>query len=295
MEFRQIQYFLCLCEEGSVTRAADRLHIVQPALSMQIRRLEEELGHRLFVRGRRGMTPTPAGSQMYRTFRPIVADFAQARERFVRAEGELRGHVRIGLIASIAQEVLVDSLLEFSAQHPQVTLSFTDGFTDTLCRAVSDGDLDAALINKPRRRHGLASETLLTEDIALVTGPDHPRLPDEVPFREALKLSLVLPTQAHGLRGVLDSFASAEGHDLVCALEVDSIPAIVRIVERSHFATLLPRIAVRHRIDTGLLRPHRVIRPNLARQIACVSHPRRPLGAAASAFVGVLGKHLRSG
>jgi LysR family nitrogen assimilation transcriptional regulator len=71
MELRQVQYFICLYEEGSVTRAARRLNIVQPALSMQIAKLEEAFGQQLFERTRQGMLPTAAAPQMYRLFLPV--------------------------------------------------------------------------------------------------------------------------------------------------------------------------------------------------------------------------------
>mgnify|MGYP000970546586 CR=1 FL=1 len=73
MDHRQIQYFVCLYEEGSVTRAAARLHIVQPALSMQIARLEQALGRPLFVRSNRGMVPTEHAARMYSLFMPVLA------------------------------------------------------------------------------------------------------------------------------------------------------------------------------------------------------------------------------
>ena len=72
VELRQMQYFLCLAEEKNVTRAARQLNIVQPALSMQIAKLEEELGRQLFVRGSKGMTPTEHATHMYALFLPVL-------------------------------------------------------------------------------------------------------------------------------------------------------------------------------------------------------------------------------
>jgi DNA-binding transcriptional LysR family regulator len=128
MEFRQVQYFVCLFEEGSVTRAARRLNIVQPALSMQISKLEGEIGQPLFIRGARGMQPTPKGREMYRLFLPILGDYSRAREQVMNTDGELRGQVRVGIIASVAQGVLASALLEFSTAHPKVGLALTDGY-----------------------------------------------------------------------------------------------------------------------------------------------------------------------
>ena len=97
MDFRQIHYFISLYEEGTVTRAAYRLNIVQPALSMQIGRLEEHLGQKLFERAKQGMVPTAAGRQMYRLFLPVMRDFSNAEAQMLSSEGAIRGHVNIGL------------------------------------------------------------------------------------------------------------------------------------------------------------------------------------------------------
>lgn len=293
MEFRQIQYFVCLCEEGSVTRAARRLNIVQPALSMQIAKLEEEVGRQLFVRSPQGMQPTSEGRRMYRLFLPVVGDFARAREQVMQTGAELSGLVRVGMIATIAQGVLVDALLEFSALHPQVELSLTDGFSGTLTDAVSVGQLDAAVINKPRRPLALNSEPIAEEDLLLITGPRRSPLPDTVPFAQLAHLKLVLPTRQHGLRGIIESFGQAEDVALAPSVEIDSISAILKLVHESDFCTLLPRVTVRRQLGDAALRGHAVHSPRLTRQIVCVTHPRRPLAPAASAFIETLVRHVR--
>jgi LysR family transcriptional regulator, nitrogen assimilation regulatory protein len=293
MEFRQIQYFVCLYEEGSVTRAARRLNIVQPALSMQIAKLEEEVGQKLFVRTPQGMQPTSEGRRMYRLFLPVLGDFARAREQVMQTSTELTGQVRVGMIATIAQGVLVDALLEFSAQHPKVELSLTDGFSGTLTDAVSVGQLDAAIINKPRRPLALNSEPIAEEELLLVTGPRHAPLSDTVPFRQLAHLKLVLPTRQHGLRGIIESFGQAEDVLLAPGVEIDSISAILKLVLESEFCTVLPRIAVRKQLEHAGLRGHAVISPRLTRQLVCVTHPRRPLTPAAAAFIVTMVRHVQ--
>ncbi|OWT80051.1 MULTISPECIES: LysR family transcriptional regulator [unclassified Achromobacter] len=294
MELRQIQYFICLYEEGTVTRAARRLNIVQPALSMQIARLEDEIGRKLFERSQQGMRPTSAARQMYRTFLPIMRDFTHARDQLLRTDGELKGHVNIGMIASIAQGVLSDAIEEFAAQHAQVTITVTDGYSATLGDLVAGGQLDAAFINKPRRPLSLAVEHIVDEDLVLVTGSRHAHdLGPTVPLRTAAQLDLALPTRQHGLRGILESFAQAEDIDLSPTYEMDSIVSIIKLVENTAYATLLPRVAVRNRVQRGRLRLHEVSDPQLFRQVVCVTHPRRALTAEAAAFVEVMTRHVR--
>lgn len=292
MDYRQIQYFVVLYEERSVTRAASRLNIVQPALSMQVARLEEELGRQLFVRSNRGMVPTAHATQMYGRFVPVLAEFERARAELLETGGELAGHARIGLPASIAQDVLPAALAEFSRRFPRVTVSVTEAYSEALVQAVTSGQLDTAIVNKPRRL-ALKSTAVLDEEFVLATGPGHRRLAEKVPLREVAKLKLVLPTRQHGLRTALEGFADAAGLRLDCALEIDSLPAIAQVVEQGELATLLPRTALRSRLAEERLRAHRVVRPVLRRQLIAVSHPTRPVPPPAASLLEMLVRHLQ--
>ena len=292
MEFRQIQYFITLYEDGSVTRAARRLHIVQSALSMQMAKLEAEVGQRLFMRTPQGMQPTPEGRRLYRLFLPVVTGYQRAREQVIEATGELNGEVRFGMIATIAQGVLVDAILEFSPAHPKVELSMTDGFSGDLIDAVALGQLDAAVINKPRRALTLKSETIADEDLLLVMGPAHADVPASLRFSGMSALKLVFPTRRHGLRGIIENFAEAEDVHLSPSLEIDSISAILKLVRESDFCTLLPHVAVRGLLERAEVKVHRFVSPRLRRQIVAVTDPSRPLNPAAAAFLSVLRRHL---
>src|SRR5574343_1570753 len=267
MEFRQIQYFVALYEERSVTRAARRLNIVQPALSMQIARLEAELGRALFERNPRGVEPTPLGRQMYRLYLPLLREFASARERLMDGGGEMQGHVSVGMIASIALGVLPEVLAEFGARHPSVSVSIADGYSEPLADRVTAGQLDAALINRPRRPLALCMEPLVGQDVMLLSSPrHHPGLTAPVALASLADLRLALPTRHHGLRGILDSFARAEDVDLAPQVEVDSIGALVRLVEASPVVTLLPPMLVREPLAQGRLQAAPVHSPRLRRE-----------------------------
>jgi LysR family nitrogen assimilation transcriptional regulator len=292
MDYRQIHYFVCLYEEGSATRAAQRLNIVQPALSMQIARLEEELGRQLFVRSSKGMVPTAHATQIYGTFSPLLAEFERARADLLGVDQELVGHARLGLPASVAKDALADAVSEFSARHPRVTVSVTEAYTEALVDAVSTGALDAAIVNRPARLV-LRSEPVLDEQFVLAVASGFPALPARVPLRQAAKLRLVLPTRQHGLRITLDQLAETAGTPLQCAAEIDSLSAMLQLVARGGFAAILPRSAVRLQLGQESLRIHEVVRPVLVRHLVCVSHPRRPMPAPAARLVEVLVRHIR--
>ena len=293
MDLKQIQYFIALFEDGSVTRAAKRLNIVQPALSMQIAKLEDELHQQLFERGAHGMAPTAAGRLMYRLFLPIVRDLAHARQQLVQRDEVVTGHVGIGLIASVTESVLADSLSRFHARYPDVEVTVADGYSATFIDWVAGGQLDAAIINKPRARLSLDSRPLLDEEMVLATSAAHgPDLPHAIELAQLPELELVLPTKRHGLRGVLDSAAQHEDVLLAPRFEIDVLSTILKLVEQTRFATILPRIVVERAARHGTLRACPILAPRIVRHIVCVSHPRRPLSAAAEALIEIIGDEL---
>lgn len=298
MEFRQIQYFICLFEEGTVTRAARRLNIVQPALSMQIAKLEDDLGQQLFERTKQGMIPTAAARNMYRLFLPIMRDFSNARTQLLSSDGEISGHVNIGMIASVTEGVLADTLSAFSTKYPNVGVRVADGYTATLSDWVAAGQIDAAIINKPRRQLALNVEHIVDEELLLVTGAAHPAtLPARLTLQQiaASGLNLVLPTREHGLRGILDSFSEHEDVDLAPKFEVDSLVTSVKLVEQTALlGTILPHIAVYRGLSEGRLRAHAIVSPRLIRQVVAVSHPRRPLNSATNAFIALLKEQMQA-
>jgi DNA-binding transcriptional LysR family regulator len=296
VEFRQVQYFICLFEEGTVTRAARRLNIVQPALSMQIAKLEEDLGQQLFERTKQGMVPTAAAQQMYRLFLPIMRDFSHARTQLLSTDGEISGHVNIGLIASITEGVLAETLSAFSAKYPNVGVRIADGYSTTLSDWVAGGQIDAAIINKPRRQLSLNVEHIADEEMVLITSANYAAaLPPRLTLRHisSLGLALVLPTRVHGLRGILDSFAQHDDIDLMPKFEIDSLVTAVKLVEHTQLATILPRITVHGGLREGRLRAHAIVSPRLIRQVVAVTHPRRPLNSATSAFIAMLTEQIQ--
>jgi DNA-binding transcriptional LysR family regulator len=295
VDLRQIQYFICLYEEGSVTRAARRLNIVQPALSMQLARLEDQIGQPLFERNKQGMVPTVAARQMYKLFLPIVQDFSYARAQVMVADGEIRGHVNIGLIASITEGVLAATLSTFSARYPKVGVTIADGYSATLTDWVTGGQIEAAIINNPRRHRALNVEHIADEDMVLVSaaGSSVP-MPPKLTLRhvQALGIGLVLPTRNHGLRAVLDDFAENEKVELTPSFEVDSLTTIVKLVGSTRLATILPRIVAHQGVTDGSLKIHPFFTPRLVRQVVAIWHPRRPLSPATAAFMAALKEEI---
>ncbi len=168
MDLKQMQYFLCLALERNVTRAAQRLNIVQPALSMQIAKLEKSFGKRLFFRTPQGVLLTPAGEEFERLVAPIVKDVDRAREEMVRSRpARSRAAVSVGMVNSVAQSTLAISAPRIATAYPDIELSVCDGYSETMMEWVLSGQLDLAIVNarlrggSPPPRHILDEEMMM--------------------------------------------------------------------------------------------------------------------------------------
>lgn len=293
MDLRQMQYLLCLAETGNVTRAARRLNIVQPALSMQIAKLEAEFGKKLFDRTGHGVATTVAGETLLRLITPIVRDVEHAMQEMARLDGRVSGRVVVGLITSVAQSTLANSSTRVAERYPEVKLSVCEGYTETMMDWVVAGQLDLAIINVPRQRRGLTSHHILDEEMVLAVRAGSPlQVPAPLRFTDLGRLDLVMPSKRHGLRAILDTLAAEAGIELKPRFEIDTLSAICDVIAATDLVTVLPTIALHQTLAAGRVRAHRFATPRITRSIAMVHHPRRAISPAAHAVVDVIRQDL---
>ena len=289
MEIRQMHYFLCLAEEGNVTRAARQLNIVQPALSMQIAKLEAHFGTQLFRRAAQGVSLTPAGEALVRLVTPIVRDTERVKEEMAQLGGKVSGRVKVGLITSVAQSTLAPSFATFAQNYPDVQLSVCEGYTETLIEWVANGQLDVAIINMPRRKVPLATHHILDEEMVLgYRFASNTIFPKTLRFEDLSRYDIVVPSKRHGLRLVLDNTAAEAGIELKPRLEIDTLSAICAVVASTQLVTILPSIALHQMLITGQLRARTFARPGISRSIGWVHSPRRLVSAATRAVIDII-------
>src|ERR1700722_2026115 len=205
MDLKQMQYFLCLAQERNVTRAARRLNIVQPALSMQIAKLEAALGKQLFFRTAQGMSLTPAGEEFERLVAPIIKDIDRAREEMARLDGKVAGRVSIGMINSAAQTILPVSTLRIAKAYPDIELSICEGYSETMLEWVLAGQLDLAIVNARQRGSAPPMQHILDEEMMLAcSAAEAANLPKSMSFSAISRVDLVIPSRRHGLRRIID-------------------------------------------------------------------------------------------
>ncbi len=148
MELRVLQYFLAVAQEQNITRAAEQLHLTQPTLSRQLMQLEQELGTKLFHRGRHCVTLTQEGMLLRRRAQEIV-DLAQRTRQEFCSDGPLRGEVAVGSGDLESMAWLAKILASFQAQHSQVTYQIYSGNSDSILERIERGVLDFGLLLEP--------------------------------------------------------------------------------------------------------------------------------------------------
>jgi DNA-binding transcriptional LysR family regulator len=175
MELHQLEYFVAVAEEASFTRAASRVHVAQPGVSAQVRRLESELGQQLLDRSGRSVRLTEVGSAVLPFARAALDAVANARLAVDDLAGLVRGQVTAGMVSGCALPVLAELLAGFHDRHPGVAIALVEDNSDRLVERLRDGRLDLALI-------GWAGETpadidtvvLADEELVAAVAPGHP-------------------------------------------------------------------------------------------------------------------------
>jgi DNA-binding transcriptional LysR family regulator len=148
-ELRQLRYFVAVAEEGSLTRAAKRLHVAQQSLSQQIRALEAQFGARLFERSSRGVELTAVGNVLLREARPLLTQAERAIRAVRRAAGGEHGELRTGFLSSVANYAMPPVVRAFRSRHPDIALHTEDVSIARLVGGIREGGLDAGLSRPP--------------------------------------------------------------------------------------------------------------------------------------------------
>jgi LysR family nitrogen assimilation transcriptional regulator len=285
MTLRQIHYFLRILELKSFSKAAANLHIAQPALGLQIRKLEDELGVPLLNRHSRGVTPTEAGLILREHAQTVLRQVERTKLALLDFAGPPRGKVAVGVTPTVNMMLAASLVSRCRDEFPKVGLSLVEGMSETLMEWVENDRLDMAFSYNADAARGLVCEPLLAEDLLLIgAANDERHLRKTVLFNDVAKLPLILPTTRHGLRLIVDEAADKREIELNLVMEIDSVHASKELVERGLGYTILPMGAVFHEIQDGRLVAYAINQPALARKMYLVYSAKRPSSKGALAL-----------
>jgi len=278
LTFRQLRYFEALARLGHFGRAAEACAISQPALSMQIKAMEEELGLELLERGKRQARLTVAGVEIAERAREIIRSLDEL-EGFARASrGGFVTKLRIGVIPTVAPYLLPGLVGDLARLHEGLDLHVRETLTPRLVQELNDGRLDMAIVALPVSEPWLAEVALFTESFVLV----RPHADDgkPIPDREALReMRLLLLEEGHCFREQALSFCevkprSMQPRDL---LDASSLSTLVQMVDAGLGVTLIPQMAVAVETRSASVSVVRFGEPEPTRTIGMVWRKTSPL------------------
>ncbi|HSJ92728.1 MAG TPA: LysR substrate-binding domain-containing protein, partial [Gaiellaceae bacterium] len=205
MDTRQLQAFCAVVERESFSQAAERLGVTQPAVSLQVRALEERLGRKLIDRSGRRVEPTEAGRVLYRSAQRVLAAEEQMLSELAEDEtGELHGRLAIGASTGPGAHLVPLLLCAFAASHPQLRVQLSIADTQAVIDRVAERELELGVVGALRRQRGLEFEPLARDEIVLAVPPGHPFAGREVTLEELRAETLVSMQEGAGVRQVIE-------------------------------------------------------------------------------------------
>lgn len=244
MNLRRLKYFVKIVDIGSLTQAAEVLHIAQPALSQQIATLEGELDQQLLIRTKRGVTPTEAGKILYTHARTILRQCEQAQLAVNSIGQTLRGQVSIGLAPGTSTSSLTLPLLQAVRNElPEVQVYLHENSGSVLNEKLLKGQLDMAVLYERSPVAGVTSQPLLKEDLWLVGTRDCPG--QSVDLLAVSEMNLLLPCDYSAVRARVDEAFSLRRLTAKIIGEIDSISTLTAAIASGMGVTVLPESAAR--------------------------------------------------
>jgi LysR family transcriptional regulator, nitrogen assimilation regulatory protein len=284
MELRQLRYFVAIVDYASLSRAANVLHVAQPALSQHVRRLEAELRVVLLERSPKGVIATDAGLRLYKHAKQILAGIdglpAIVNDAVVNPSGE----VRLGMSGTVSELVTVPLIEAARRKHAAVRIRPVEAMSGYVLDMLHRGEIDLALIYAIADPKGLVVHRMLTEELCLVGKPGarpagHKR-GTKLSLSETLKLDLIVPGASHGLRGLIEEVARAIQQPVLPTLEIDSYSQIKKLAQLGAGYGILPETAIVQEVKRRSLDMWRIDRPALRRGIYLAYSSERPVSAA---------------
>jgi DNA-binding transcriptional LysR family regulator len=289
MDTRQLAAFCAVVERRSFSQAAARLGVTQPAVSLQIRSLEQRVGQKLLDRSGRRVEPTEAGLRFYQSARRMLQLEEELLEGLAEAEtGELRGELKLGASTGPGGSVVPVLLCAFQLEHPELSVALAVHDTQTVVELVADRELELGVVGAARRHRGVVFEPFFSDEVILATPAGHRFAGKTISLEELQTEPLILMQEGAGVRQVIEDELRRTGtrlRDLDVRLELGLQESVKSAVAAGHGITFISRSAVEGELAAGTLAAARVEGLEPVREIALVRAAGRTPTRAAEAFV----------
>jgi DNA-binding transcriptional LysR family regulator len=291
VELQQLRYFIAVADAGQFTAAARDLHVAQPSISKQVRKLEAELGAVLLDRRKTGVALTDAGEILLPWAKRVLADLDGARSEVAGLATLERGRLSVGATPSVSTVLLPRVLAAFHDAHPGVLLTVVEAGSRDLVDRLASGDLDLALVILPVPREELFETTpLLREELVLAVSKRHPLAKRKtVRVSELRGVPLVMFRDGYDLRSATITACEQAGFHPTFAVEGAEMDGVLRMAAAGVGVAVVPSMVVE---KAGPLVAVRLAQPTLTRSVGVAFRRDRHHSRAADAFVTLLGEFL---
>lgn len=233
MDIKHLRYFKTVVDQSSFTRAAEQLHVAQPAISMAIRKLEQELDLTLLHRKDRKVSLTDEGESLYRHANRILQAAEDALLEMQELKGLIKGEVRVGIPSMLGSYYFPPILMAFRHRYPQLNLRVIDGGAGKLQQLLESGELDLAVIVDQTVPVTLQSKVFLREEMKVTCPKNHPLAEhSSVTYPDFFAEEIVMFNEGYFHRKVVDSIAEESGFTPKISFETNLIPLIKSIVKQ---------------------------------------------------------------
>jgi DNA-binding transcriptional LysR family regulator len=288
MDTRQLAAFCAVVEKRSFSQAAEKLGVTQPAVSLQVRGLEERLGQRLLDRSGRSIEPTEAGLRLFRSAQRMLALEQQLYEDVAAEGADLQGTLEIGASTGPGAHLVPLLLCEFQREHADLHVSLSIWDSQTVSDKVALRELELGVVGALRKSRSLEFEPLVRDEIVLAVPPDHPAAGGSVSLDDLRGESLIAMQEGAGVRQVVDEELRRAGlrlRELDPKLQLGLQESVKSAVAAGFGVTFISRTAVEGELAAGTLAAARVTGLEPARQIYVVRAKGRPSSRAAASFL----------
>jgi LysR family transcriptional regulator, nitrogen assimilation regulatory protein len=293
MDIRQLRYFTRIAEAGSFLRAAQALGVSQPALTRQVTALETDIGSVLLARTVRGVQLTEAGARLLTHARTILAAVERARSELIEAKGTPQGSASVALSPAVSAQLVAPLVRQFRSLYPDVMLRIVEGFSGNIHEWLTSGRVDLGVLYYAAQRNSLVNEVLAEEDLFLVGPGRDPRWSAvKATVADLAQFPLILPSDPHGLRSIVEAAAAKRQIALRIVMEVDSVIAARELAQSGEGYAILPFGCIDREVKQRLLRATRVSNPRLAQPLVLASFAERPLSLAARELARLIRHHV---
>jgi len=289
MELKPLDWFLCIAETGSLSKASLELDVSQSMLSRCIHDLEQELGQRLFHRTGRGMYPTEFGTRMLPIARRATLEVSRFNSEAKALRGKLSGTVAIGLPGSVAARIVAPLVQEARERFPDLSLRFVEGLSGGIEERLAARRIDIGLVFLPSSRVSRAVVPLASSSLYLV-GPRGDALTAKraVPLAQVAGAPVMLPGRPHSVRTMVEDVCAERGVVLTMLCEIESLLAIKETVAAGCGYTIAGYDSVANDVAAGRLQAAQIKDPTISRLLVMTTGHNNSLTTAARAIASLV-------